>query len=490
MAEATRMNSSILTSVDRASTYSLVVGQRTWETYGPGLTYIVRVSMDSPYENEQIPHSLPPTHEASFEWMNNGVTDFANEQWARIFGHLSAHLADWPKLYDDMLRLMISIRTKLGFLLPIPGFQYTFSQLATWESFVRRSLYIYDEELSEIIHMQPYSEPRHEENLIPGNHGTVFYVTSWSLSGRDLWTLARHLEREEKTFAELRSWMTLNSKQTQPYPRVTIRYFGECSAAEGPYGLTPFMIAKYHDFHKPLAGVLAEFLPVIEICLPRVARSAKTHLLPGTFIGDSEWNAQELRWCTGAVLLAIFSAGTLVNRFDETLESWATACKAYSLLKTRFNIRALVDTSPCPMILTCKLRKLFEDMRQHTLNHPQLTGCQDEELALTEARCDFLQRQSAPLLYLGKKTLMVFVGKAMYLNDYVNNQPHMNGGSNDAKILQNVIRTIAKVEGASTAQAAPEFFPYYCYAPWPRRHDGEIPDEHMLRYLKTVRPMI
>ncbi|KAI2620542.1 hypothetical protein GGR54DRAFT_104158 [Hypoxylon sp. NC1633] len=394
----------------------------------------------------------------------------------------------WSMSEAHILKTLI--RQMFQFLVPSPQDSHTLDQLAIWHTFTRCPILVSDDQLSQIIPIKhhllcsPFEAP-----ALPSNFGTVFYVVSWSLPVGDLDRLSRILRENGKTFEELKAWKRVAfHEKLSPSHNLTIRYVGSCSPADWPW--VPLAKKKrYDDCPKEFAGVLAEFLPIVEFTLPQVADSANIFVLPSTrtrLKAGSFLTAQFSR-CMYKAFLAYFGYATLINRYEDQLPaSWDN--EPFEELHTSFNKRASGSSSR-PFLFQ-PLQKLFHDLGDYCLggHKHSTTGPTPEHVASIRSQCSFLERQATPVLFQRRKALMVFVGMSMCVNDYICRRPFLDVKSHAGPTVMRTIERIAEIERSTLCD--PGYFPYYCFAPFPRRKGFSRSCDRLTRYLGEVRPMI
>lgn len=385
--------------------------------------------------------------------------------YAKIIRFLENYLADWPLDIEGRLYSSAWVGNKLRSIILSDERRYDWVQLLVYEKFMDCPMLVTDQDLQCVMSTCPwYRFPAKSPSVIKS--GYLLYITSWSISVTELDELVLYLQQEEKTFEELRQWkLVVQQQNLTPEDRLTIRYISSCEISDWPHG--PFAM-KYDEFSKPFAGVLAEFLPAVEKLFPKIAASAETYcvvhrVVPG--MGEGKLR----RKFTLAALLPLFGCPTLINRYedsDATREPLEPLCdSSFAALNTNFHYRAIELGIICHDELLFDLQNLFADMGEYVLDDPDMTST---ELDVT-TKFDTLRVQSTPFLFQGRKTVMVFAGKHMDVNDYNHGRSFFNSESADALLMKEIIQGLAVVENMIASHF--ELFPYYCLAPGPYRED-------------------
>ncbi|CAJ2503979.1 Uu.00g113730.m01.CDS01 [Anthostomella pinea] len=389
--------------------------------------------------------------------------ELANRAWDQIFSNLSTKHKEFPAMEDG--DTLLSIRRKLRCLLPEgEAGTYLPNQLRIWAAFLDQPMCVPDEDLAEILTLERCQYPpllRH----VRDKHSQVFYITSWTITLEELKRLVQHLQKEEKTFRELKRWLVVaKTNGLQARDTLTIRYIGSCELLEWPLGP---LTKPYDEFAKPYSGVFAEFLSAVKVAFPAVAATARMHLLRDIVASPHEDNELILQ-----VLLEFFRSKTLVNRWpvENFRENHEEDC-AVGELGTSFHENMIKHGAVCPDKYTGALRAHFKNVMNYVNANPAETGTISKQLAFTPGLCTTLLDQSVPILFQGKKAMMVLAGKGMHLNDYINARSFFRGANKDSHAMSKLVDYVARLEGMATPR--PGFFSYYCLAPWPK-HDDDL----------------
>jgi hypothetical protein len=116
----------------------------------------------------------------------------------------------------------------------------------------------------------------------------------------------------------------------------------------------------------------------------------------------------------------------------------------FAALNTEFYHHFLDNATLSPSFMQSSLEALFWQIQIFAMTHPEATGADSH--AFTDGLRRMMIRQATPWQYRKHGTLLVFIGKDITLEDYLNEVTYMEGQSHAASLTKDLLRHLAYTE--------------------------------------------
>jgi len=314
-----------------------------------------------------------------------------------------------------------------------------------------------------------------------------YYVREFETSCGVFREFCEHMIRQGFIFEECQLWLS-NLDGRRFDDTVCIRYIGHCRGERYPF------LRHLEDIQIRTSGILGNFMNQVQAYFPEIWESlrvwrfgAASHQSTGEFSSDD----------VERFLIAMFNQATLLNRqaggFYISYVPSAADNACFVQLQTNLNNTFAAQCRPASRELRAAIDAHFKALQLWANDNPLLTGTGDHEF--TDKLRDVMIRQATPRQINGR-TIVVFLGEWITIDDYTNAASFFDGGSRSENLVRDMLKRHCRLETERNGEEWYEygFEPeYWCFIDWfcvLWRKSRKDASERLRGFFRIVRPLI